>query len=135
MSNIANTLEEITGSVKFPHDYLVADWEIREYLDALDEAIEDIEDIMEDLEGEEWELANQTKKELEAEKNGYEWLDGKELISESHFRQYVMEKARESYPNLDVWPATHIDWDTAIEDIEPYYDTVEIDDTTYYYES
>lgn len=62
------------------------------------------------------------------------WEDGKELIRDSHFREFAESHAFETgaVPSNLVWPLTAINWRQAAEDLQDTYTSVSYGTATYY---
>lgn len=63
-----------------------------------------------------------------------EWADGATLIRDSYFEEYARQLA-EDLGVIDPdasWPLSHIDWETAADDLKQDYTTVDFDGVTYW---
>lgn len=69
------------------------------------------------------------------EEIGSEATDGVTLIRDDYFEDYAQQYAEDMGAiGRDVsWPATHIDWEAAANDLQTDYTSVEIDRDTYWY--
>lgn len=101
----------------------------------------DIIDRIEYLEGlkseadedEKAELA--TLKDLEKQAGTSEWSYGVVLIRESYFKDYAVELAEDlgAIGSDTQWPATHIDWNAAADELLIDYSAIDFDGVTYYF--
>lgn len=70
----------------------------------------------------------------EGERYAEDWRHGATLISENYFTEYAQELA-EDIGVLDRdarWPANHIDWEAAANELKIDYNEVDYDGVTYY---
>ena len=67
--------------------------------------------------------------------NKEEWEFGITLINETYFEDYAREEAKDLGAIKDDfgWPANHINWEAAAEELLIDYTSVEFDGVTYYY--
>lgn len=117
--------------------------DIQERIDELQEIADEIEDANGELEeGEEPStMDEEDRDELDAliafkeEVNSSEWESGIGFIRESYFEDYAREYAQDIGAIEDDahWPATHINWEEAAEELLIDYSSAELDGDTYYY--
>lgn len=73
---------------------------------------------------------------LRDEAKGYcpDWDHGATLINEEYFEKYAQELAQDtgSLNRETSWPFTHIDWESAADELKQDYTAVDFDGTTYY---
>jgi len=103
------------------------------------ETLEEAEDTARD-DLQEWDDDN--KDELDAlvalqdEAEGYsaDWTHGATLIRDSYFEEYAQEFAEElGMVNKDArWPNNHIDWESAAEELQQDYTSVDFDGVAYW---
>jgi hypothetical protein len=63
--------------------------------------------------------------------------DGATLIRDTYFEEYAMQLAEENgaiSPHLE-WPLTHIDWESAAQELQNDYSSVDFDGVTYWVRS
>lgn len=71
----------------------------------------------------------------EAQPYSDDWEYGAALIADSYFTTYAEELADDIGAidcNVSSWPLTHINWDSAAEDLKADYTSVEFDGVTYW---
>ena len=104
--------------------------DIQERIDYLEALGEDEEDIDED-EKEELEKLQAFKEEADAS----EWDFGVAFIHEDYFEDYAREFAEDigAIGKDTQWPATHIDWDAAANELQMDYSSAKFDGVTYYF--
>ena len=63
-----------------------------------------------------------------------DWSHGATLIRDSYFTQYAQELAEDigAISNLTDWPARHIDWKQAVEELQIDYTTLVFDGVDYW---
>ena len=100
------------------------------------ERIEELEDIetenIEEYETEEL----LTLRKLASEGNDYseDWEYGKALIRDTYFKEYAQEFAESCgmISNNLKWPCNHIDWDSAINELQIDYAMIDFDGVDYW---
>ena len=72
----------------------------------------------------------------EGEENSEDWEYGATLVHEAYFVQYAQELADDIGAFADargaMWPYTHIDWDSAAEELKQDYTILQFGGQTYY---
>lgn len=73
-------------------------------------------------------------KDLEDQADSGDWKYGTTLVNESYFTDFAKEEAESLglIKNDTEWPARHIDWEAAADDLKSDYSTVTFGDTTFY---
>ena len=61
-----------------------------------------------------------------------DWEYGQSMIRESEFTNYTQELANDMGACLDDWPYTHIDWDSAADELKHDYAAIDFNGITYY---
>ncbi len=91
---------------------------------------QDILDEWEDSsDGLEWKQISQLKEDI----GEHFWDQGISLIEDWDFEEFAQSEARNMGVDIDFWPATHINWSHAANDLKHDYKTVDYDYDTYYY--
>ncbi|KKK61542.1 hypothetical protein LCGC14_3013290 [marine sediment metagenome] len=101
------------------------------------EGVVPLDEIDQEDEVEDAELAEELQhlKALTEEASSSEWSSGVTLISEDYFEDYAREFA-EDVGAIDKsydWPANHIDWERASNELQLDYMGVDFDGVTYYF--
>lgn len=96
------------------------------YLDALDHKDLDDDEVRE--------LAALEALAVQGQDYAVDWEHGEALIRDSYFVDYAKELAEDVGAISDElrWPATHIDWDAAAQDLQQDYTAVDFDGVTYW---
>lgn len=102
----------------------------------------DIQTRIDELEALEEEIDEDDKEELkkllafkEEVGDDSEWDCGITFIAEDDFEDYARELVEDigAIGKDTQWPATHIDWEAAANELQMDYTSAELDGTTYYY--
>lgn len=100
-----------------------------------DERTPDEDDELEELEQQEFEEYKKLKAFVE-EAEGYwaDWHYGEQFIRDGYFVEYAEELARDCCDVSDSaqWPHSHIDWESAAEELKIDFSSVEVDGETYW---
>jgi antirestriction protein len=70
----------------------------------------------------------------QVEQYAEDWLYGATLVRDSYFIEYAEQLAKELdlLPRDAGWPARHIDWEAAADDLQTDYTDVDFDGVTYW---
>jgi hypothetical protein len=63
-----------------------------------------------------------------------DWLHGEVLVRDSYFAEYAQQLAEDigAVPSDASWPARHIDWEAAADELQTDYTSVDFDGVTYW---
>lgn len=99
------------------------------------ERIEELENDEDVIQGtEEWDELHALRELAEEGEGSPDWRDGETLIRDSYFVDYAEQLADDiGAVNHDAtWPANHIDWDAATNEIKMDYFSVDFDGVDYW---
>ena len=138
--------------------------ELRDERQDLTDAVEDAQTTIDDLDDEatdedrqnskdeldaaqanldEWDTENKAELDAleavnsEGEDYAADWTHGETMIREDYFEVYAQQLAEDigAIPADLKWPFTHIDWESAAEELKQDYSTINFDGTDYYVRS
>jgi chromosome segregation ATPase len=95
----------------------------------------DIRDVRDEINELESQIADLQEQLTPLKRLAEEVNDDGPLIRESYFTEYAQQLAEDlgAISANAPWPACHIDWDAAAEELKMDYSTVDFDGVTYYY--